>query len=239
LLQNLISNAVKYTRHGRVLIGCRRRDGRLRIYIYDTGIGIPASKTDAIFREFHRLEQGAQIARGLGLGLSIVERIARVLDHTIALNSVVGRGTHFSVEVPIAPALPSRTVHPPRRHGEPGRLAGMTVLCIDNDLAVLDGMQSLLAGWGCNVIKAADGKSAQQALLDHEIRPSVLLVDYHLDSGTGIDLVSELRCRLGDVPAILITADRSPEVRNAARAHNMQIVHKPVRPASLRALLAQ
>src|SRR5439155_6101255 len=106
LLQNLISNAVKYTPQGSVLVGCRRRGTRLRIDVYDTGIGIPASKTKAIFREFHCLQQGAQIARGLGLGLSIVERIARVLDHRIELDSGLGRGSHFAVQVPLAPALP-------------------------------------------------------------------------------------------------------------------------------------
>ena len=106
LLQNLVSNAIKYTPRGRVLIGCRRRGKRLRIDVYDTGIGIPASKKRVIFREFHRLDQGAKVARGLGLGLSIVERIARVLDHRLELKSALGRGSHFSVEVPVAPAVP-------------------------------------------------------------------------------------------------------------------------------------
>src|SRR6186713_443542 len=106
LLQNLVSNAIKYTPEGRVLIGCRPRDGRLRIDVYDTGLGIPQSKKRTIFREFQRLDQGAKVARGLGLGLSIVERIARVLDHTVELESRPGRGSHFSVEVPLAPALP-------------------------------------------------------------------------------------------------------------------------------------
>src|SRR5499427_118934 len=109
LLQNLISNAIKYTRTGRVLVGCRRRGERLRIDVYDTGIGIPPDKRRAVFAEFHRLDRGAKVARGLGLGLSIVERIARVLDHPIALASQVDRGTHFSVEVPIAPTVLGET----------------------------------------------------------------------------------------------------------------------------------
>src|SRR5205085_2048730 len=102
----LVSNAIKYTQQGRVLIGCRLKDGRLRIDVYDTGVGIPQSKKREIFREFHRLDQGAKIARGLGLGLSIVERIARVLDHRIVVESKPGRGSHFSITVPLAPALP-------------------------------------------------------------------------------------------------------------------------------------
>jgi Na+/proline symporter/signal transduction histidine kinase len=239
LLQNLVSNAVKYTPQGRVLIGCHRRGARLRIDVYDTGIGIPASKTKAIFREFHRLQQGAQIARGLGLGLSIVERIARVLDHTIRLDSVVGRGSHFSVQVPLAPALPGDLSQPQLDRTDPGQLAGMSILCIDNDATVLDGMETLLAGWGCQVLKATDLRGAQQAILAGRTRPAGLLIDYHLDSGNGLDAITELRWRLGDLPAILITADRSPRVRNAARARNVRLLHKPVKPASLRALLAQ
>src|SRR6185503_17072868 len=109
LLQNLVSNAIKYTPQGRVLIGCRLAGTRLRIDVYDTGLGIPQSKQRMIFREFHRLDQGAKVARGLGLGLSIVERIARVLDHPIEVKSKSGRGSQFSVAVPLAPALPSDT----------------------------------------------------------------------------------------------------------------------------------
>src|SRR5262249_17249347 len=106
LLQNLVSNAIKYTTQGRVLVGCRVHDGRLRIDAYDTRLGTPQSKRRAVFREFHRLDQGARAARGLGLGLSIVERIGRVLDHPIELQSRHGRGSHFSVTVPLAPSLP-------------------------------------------------------------------------------------------------------------------------------------
>ena len=104
LLQNLVSNAIKYTPKGRVLVGCRRRTATLRIDVYDTGLGIPCGKKQAIFKEFHRLDEGAKVARGLGLGLSIVERIARVLDHKIAVTSAVGRGSQFSVEVPLVRA---------------------------------------------------------------------------------------------------------------------------------------
>src|SRR5262249_43903879 len=141
-----------------VLIGCRRRGGRLRIDVYDTGIGIPHGKRRAVFKEFHRLDQGARVARGVGLGLSIVERIARVLDCEVALKSVVGRGSRFSVEVsraaPVAeaaqPAVPALT-----RAGA-SRLTGTVVLCIDNERSILDGMEKLLGGWGCRVLTAAD-----------------------------------------------------------------------------------
>ena len=240
LLQNLISNAIKYTPQGRVLVGCRRDARRLRIDVYDTGVGIPQSKKKAIFREFHRLDQGAKIARGLGLGLSIVERIARVLDHKVDLTSIPGRGSHFSVEVPIAPALPSDARAREPQRVDAGQLANMVVLCIDNDPKILDGMGTLLGGWGCSVIKAADLKSAVSALADARAVPHGLLVDYHLDDGNGIDAIVQLRWRFGpDLPSILITADRSPHVREDARARNIQVLSKTVKPAALRALLAQ
>ena len=171
LLQNLVSNAVKYTPKGRVLVGCRRRGRSLRIDIYDTGLGIPASKKRAIFTEFHRLDQGAKIARGLGLGLSIVERIARVLDHEVDLQSAAGQGSHFWVEVPISAQVAS-TVSPSQpQRVETGHLAGMIVLCIDNEPKILEGMETLLGGWGCKVLTAANLSTALAALKADELRP--------------------------------------------------------------------
>ena len=238
LLQNLVSNAIKYTPKGRVLIGCRRRRGKLRIDVYDTGLGIPQSKKRVIFREFHRLDEGAKVARGLGLGLSIVERIARVLGHKLELRSTVGRGSHFSIEVPLAAAVP---LSPPQRGAvgvDRAQLLGTVVLCIDNEPAVLDGMQTLLGGWGCLVLTAPDLASAIAAVDEANVAPNGLLVDYHLDHGNGIDAIAELRRRFGaDLPAILITADRSP--REDARLHDIRVLNKPVKPAALRALLAQ
>jgi CheY-like chemotaxis protein len=181
------------------------------------------------------------VARGLGLGLSIVERIAKVLDHRLELHSIPGRGSQFSITVPIGTALPSSTQQQrdPQRV-DAGRLAGMAVLCIDNEPKILDGMQALLGGWGCRVFKGADVESALAELAETKAVPSGLLVDYHLDEGNGIDAISELRWRFGaDMPAILITADRSPLVREEARARDIQVLNKPVKPAALRALLAQ
>jgi signal transduction histidine kinase/CheY-like chemotaxis protein len=240
LLQNLISNAIKYTPKGRVLVGCRRQNEGLRIEVCDSGLGIPAAQTRAIFREFHRLQDGAKVARGLGLGLSIVERISRVLGHAVHLKSEPGRGSVFSVEVPVTAAVGASV--PPRgmMRADPAQLSGMAVLCIDNDPQILDGMEALLGGWGCQVLKAADLPSAVTAI--EAARPilSGLLVDYHLDDSNGIDAIVELRRRFGaDLPAILITADRTPRVRDEARARDVPILNKPVKPAALRALLAQ
>ena len=240
LLQNLVSNAIKYTPKGRVLVGCRRRRNRLRIDVYDTGLGIPASQKKNVFREFHRLNEGAKVARGLGLGLSIVERIARVLNHKVELRSISGEGSRFSVEVPVTAAISASAARDEPR-ADPGQLAGIAVLCIDNDPQILDGMQTLLNGWGCHVLKASDLATAFEAIGNDRVSLSGLLVDYHLDDDdNGIDVIVALRRRIGrHLPAILITADRSPHVREEARLRDVPVLHKPVKPAALRALLTQ
>jgi Na+/proline symporter/signal transduction histidine kinase/CheY-like chemotaxis protein len=239
LLQNFISNAIKYTPRGRVLIGCRRRGQSLRIGVYDTGVGIPMLKRGEIFKEFHRLEQGARIARGLGLGLSIVERLARVLNHSIVIDSVASGGSVFSVTVPVAEAInhtaavisttPSRTP-----------MSGALIVCIENDLTILDGMKTLLTAWDAKVIAATDPETAMAAMEEAGGTITGLLVDYHLDRGNGVAAIRDIRRRFGEnIPATLITADRSPNVRVAAREENIAILNKPVKPASLRAVLGQ
>ncbi len=240
LLQNLVSNAIKYTPRGRVLIGVRHHRGRLRVQVLDTGVGVPSGKQKLIFKEFQRLDEGAKAARGLGLGLSIVERIARVLDHPISLTSIPGRGSVFTIEVPSAPPMPAMEEPSPRPAAPVATLQGLNVLCIDNDPAILDGMETLVSGWGCHVIKAPGISEALAMLRERRAVPDVLLIDYHLDKGDGIDAAKQLRWKLGQsLPAVLITADRSKRVRDGARATEMAVLNKPVRPAALRALLAQ
>jgi Na+/proline symporter/signal transduction histidine kinase len=239
LVQNLVSNAIKYTPTGRVLIGCRRKGTELRIDVFDTGVGIPQSKQRDIFIEFHRLEQGARIARGLGLGLSIVERVARVLGSTVEVGQLASGGSRFSVTIARSNATPVEL--PPRdtMRIDQSQLAGTTAICIDNEPAVLDGMALLLRGWGCDVITAPDLDIAMAAVTEAPTPPNGLLVDYHLDHGNGIEAIIALRKRCGPLPAILITADRSPAVRERARAEDIQLLNKPIKPAALRALLAQ
>ena len=175
LLQNFVSNAVKYTPKGRVLVGCRRRRGKLRIDVYDTGIGVPRSKRRAIFKEFHRLDQGAKVARGLGLGLSIVERIARVLEHKVDVAATLGGGSQFSVEVPLSTARPARAAAEREAPDVDRRqLAGIVVLCLDNDVAILDGMDAMLGGWGCRVLKPPDLATAVDAISAAKVTPNGL-----------------------------------------------------------------
>jgi Na+/proline symporter/signal transduction histidine kinase len=240
LLQNFISNAIKYTPHGRVLVGCRRRGPSLQIAVYDTGVGVPILKRGEIFKEFHRLEQGARIARGLGLGLSIVERLARVLNHGIALDSNAGGGSVFSVTVPTASAVDHTTAVTSATPLAKTPISGARIVCIENDPAILDGMKTLLTAWGAEVVAVPDPDAAIEAIEAADGRVTGLLVDYHLDRGNGVAAIRDIRRRFGGtIPAILITADRSPHVRAAAREENIAVLNKPLKPASLRALLGQ
>ncbi len=243
LLQNLISNAIKYSPNGRVLVGCRRRDTTLQFYVYDTGVGIPLGKHSVIFNEFLRLEKGARIARGLGLGLSIVRRLAQVLGHEVALGSNPSGGSHFSVRVPTAETIThsSSVTSATSLHKTP--MSGTIAVCIENDTAILDGMRTLLTGWGATVIAVADPDTAIAeitALGVDASRVTGLLVDYHLDRGNGIAAIRQVREHFKrDIPAILITADRTPHLRASARDERIGVLNKPVKPVSLRALLGQ
>ena len=241
LLQNLVSNGVKYSPGGRVLIGVRRIGGKRRIEVHDTGIGIPDESRESIFEEFLRLEPAQRTARGLGLGLSIVRRLTQVLDHDIGLRSEIGKGSMFwitaegMINTPEAklprPAAPRRPV---------ASLDGLHVCVIENEAQVLDGMHALLEGWHCAVTPAASLDEARNRLVTDGRTPDAFVADYHLDDGTGIDAIVALRAAFGaDIPAILVTADRSEDVRTRAAAADILVLHKPVRPAALRAALSQ
>ena len=242
LLQNLVSNGVKYTPKGRVLVGCRRIEGAVRIEVWDTGLGIPADKQRLVFGEFQRLEQGARAARGLGLGLSIVERLGRVLGHVVTLRSKPGVGSVFAVVAPLgasSPALAADALGPePALAGEP--LSGLRVLAIDNEPRVLDGMRVLLGKWGCRVAIARGLDDAREALAAFDGAPDAIIADYHLDEGDGLAVIAALREGVGfSVAAILATADRSQEVREAAARADVALLNKPLKPAPLRALLTR
>ncbi len=240
VLQNLVSNAIKYTPSGSVLVGCRRLKGRVRIEVWDTGLGIAEQQQKVVFREFKRLEQGARVAPGLGLGLSIVERIARVLEHPVTLRSRPGKGSIFAVEAPISAALPAARPSVAHNAAPNQALAGLTVLAIDNEPKILEGMTTLLTGWGCEVIAAPTQKDAELEAVRRKIIPDVMLADYHLDDTDGLETITALRWKFGKpIPAVLITADRSPQLRAEADGKRVMMLPKPIRPAALRALLSQ
>jgi len=240
LVQNLVSNAVKYTRRGRILVGVRRRGEEAELQVIDTGIGIAPDKLNTVFREFTRLEEGAREAQGLGLGLSIVDRIARVLRLEIRISSDLGRGTRFSVLLPVKQAqeMPKPAARrAPRRAS--ATATGLAVACIDNDARILEGMRLLLEGWGCAVATYA-GSADIEARATAMPRPDIILADYHLDGETGLDAVVRLRALHGEsIPAVLVTADRTAEVRTAAAALDVPVINKPVKPAALRSVLAR
>ena len=240
LLQNLASNAIKYTERGKVLIGCRRRGKQMSVEVLDTGIGVPPEKRREIFAEFSRLERGVKVAPGLGLGLSIVERIARVLGHPVTVESEDNRGSHFSVLLPVTTAVPLTPKAETRPAAAAKPLTGLSVLCIDNEPKILSGMETLLTGWGCHVVTARSVADAETALADSGVVPDILLLDYHLDTGTGIEAARQLRWHFGTrTPGALITADRSPAVRQEAEEKGLVVLQKPVKPAALRAFLTQ
>ena len=240
LLQNLVSNGIKYTPRGRVLVGCRRIGDQVRVEIWDTGLGIPEEKQKSVFREFERLANAAKTAPGLGLGLSIVERLSKVLQHPISLRSTPGKGSVFSVDLPVVAAQPVALDAPDAAPVAHQPLAGLVVLAIDNEPRILEGMQALLGGWGCRIVVAPNEHEAGAALAQLGILPDVLIADYHLDDTNGLALIPSLRDKIGThLPAILITADRTPEVRDTAAKLDIHVLHKPLKPAVLRSLLSQ
>ncbi|MCP1727220.1 Na+/proline symporter/signal transduction histidine kinase/ActR/RegA family two-component response regulator [Natronospira proteinivora] len=232
ILQNFLSNALRYTERGRVLLGCRRQDEELLVGVWDTGPGIEPDSRGVIFEEFRRL-RADEAAPGLGLGLAIAERMARLLGHELVLESVPGRGTLFGVRVPrVAPGASSE--REPARAGR-DRL-DCRALVVDNDSAMLASLSGLLSDWGCEVEEARDGEGA--AAVCRRALPDVLVLDYHLDrSETGLAVLEGLRKDFGELPAILISADHGASLRQAAARAGCELLHKPLKPLALRSLL--
>ncbi len=242
ILLNLVSNAVRYTARGGVVVGCRRRDGRLRIDVCDSGIGIPQDQQGNIFGEFYRLA-GPDRGRtgGLGLGLAIVDRLCHLLEHQIELSSRLGRGSRFSVSVPLAAVRrePATLSISPTAIADPA--SGKLVVVIDDDALVLDGMRGLLRSWGCQVVTAESDQAALARLAGRDRRPDLIISDYRLaDGNTGFEVIKSLRSALGaPIPAFLITGDTAPERLREANASGFHLLHKPVSPMTLRAMLNQ
>ena len=245
IVQNFLSNAIRYTQEGRVLLGCRRQGGRLLIEVWDSGPGIPESKLTEIFQEFRRLDQVSrhkESEKGLGLGLSIADRMSRVLDHPIKVRSWEGVGTVFSVSVPIVAAREITVAdQEPSGRRSGNKLAGTRIVCIDNETLILEGMTAMLSGWGCEVFTATSIGGAKSILRNMDGDPDAILADYHLDNEvTGLMALEALSERFaGAVPGIVITADRTEAVAEEIKRAGYQLLLKPVKPAALRALLTR
>ncbi len=236
VLQNFLANALRYTRSGRIVLAARRRGDGIALQVWDTGPGIPEHHMRQIYDEFHRYEQPFDWdGRGLGLGLSICQRISRLLGHTLDARAAVGRGSMFSITVPrsshaVLPAAPAPAQLPDTS------LSGLRVLCVDNDDDILAGMDVLLRRWGVAPLCA---KTIDEAIACMDQHPDVLLVDYHLhDRLDGLDTLDTLRGIAPDVPGALLTADGSDALKQTARIRGYRVLTKPVKPASMRAFLA-
>lgn len=238
VLQNLIGNALRYTASGRVVVGCRRRADVLEFQVADTGPGIPYEHQKHIFDEYLRLNtESPWDEHGLGLGLTICQRICHLLGASLTLRSRPGHGSMFMVGVPYARA-PLVVRERPVVTAAVGSLAGMVVLCLDNDRTILDAMRALFDRWQVDMVSATNVDDALR--LCGQRRPDALLVDFHLhDRMDGIDALCALRDCWPDTPprGALITADTSVALAARTRAEGFAIMRKPVKPAVLRAQL--
>ncbi|PUA46425.1 hybrid sensor histidine kinase/response regulator [Pseudomonas protegens] len=241
ILRNLLSNAIRYTRQGRVVLGCRRQGHWLSIEVWDSGMGIAAERLEEIFQEFKRgEEQRPDQDRGLGLGLAIVEKIAGILGHRIGVRSWPGRGSVFSVQVPISASAPLPA--PRLELGEAllERLHGARIWVLDNDAAICAGMRTLLEGWGCQVITALSEEDLARQVDDYRADADLLIADYHLDhQQNGIDAVARINARRAlAIPAMMITANYSNELKQQLRELGHTLMHKPVRPMKLKTAIS-
>lgn len=244
ILQNLVSNALRYTERGGVLIGVRRRAERCFIDVIDTGRGIVEGDRESIFEEFYRgAATGGDGHIGFGLGLAIVRRTVQTLGHSLTLYSKVGKGTTFRLAVPsrgIAPAASGMIVRLADKPS-PDAMADSVVLFIEDDQSAVEATVGLLTRWSCRVLAARGANDVRTLIANTERLPDIVIADYHLDEGqTGLAAIDELR-RMGgeDVPAIVLTADRSETIAARVRAAGCELMHKPFKPAALRALTAR
>lgn len=242
ILRNFLSNAIRYTASGRILLGCRRHRHGVSIEVWDSGLGIPADKLQEIFQEFKRihLPAGSSKDRGLGLGLAIVDKIARMLGHRISVRSEPGRGSVFSVEVPYGRLSGPVKREPVLPVGIGQRLQGARVWVLDNDAAICAGMRTLLEGWGCQVVTALSEHDLASQVDNFHAPADLLIADYHLDNDeNGVDAAGRINARRGQpLPVLMITANYSKELKLGMRDLGYMLMHKPVRPMKLKTAMS-
>ena len=236
MIRNLLSNAVKYTNHGKILLGCRRHGAMLRIEVWDTGIGIPEEQLQAIFGEFHQLDNPARERnKGLGLGLAIVERLAHLLGHTVDVRSRPGKGSVFAVEVPLGQDAPHWRPRPIWREAADNRQQSGAILVVEDDPSVREMLALVLEDEGYRTSAVEDGRRAQELAARGAIRPDLIVADYNLPRGlNGLQVVASLRETLGrEIPAIILTGDISTDtLREIARGGHLHL-NKPVKAREL------
>ena len=236
ILQNLISNAIKYTHRGKIIVGCRHRGGLVCIEVWDSGIGIPEDEQEAVFEEFYQLDNPARDRnKGAGIGLAIVKRMAELLHHPLYLHSVVGKGSCFSIEVPVADSDQEIDVAQPEITNPENGSTGGSILLIDDDLIVLDATCMLLETLGYKVIPASGAEAAKQCLASESPPPEIIISDYCLPGvNTGTELVQQLRTRSGClIPAIILTGDITISDHNNSLLEFSLLLQKPARVEEL------
>ena len=238
ILVNLIANAIRYTDDGGVLVACRRRGRMVRLSVVDTGRGIPPDQQESVFQEFVQLHNPARDrSKGLGLGLAIVSRLGRLLGHRVDLRSRPGHGSMFSIDVPCGDAS---LIQPPAPASAPGQIpADALVLLVDDESAILRGMAELFDNWNIDLVTAHSAAEAEQWLESIDRVPDVIVTDYRLPDDTdGIEVITRLRQQFGhDIAAIVVTGDTAPDTILRISQAGFPLLHKPLRPAKLRALL--
>jgi two-component system, sensor histidine kinase len=240
ILRNFVSNAIRYTDTGEVRIMCVPDGRHVRIEVTDTGIGIPREQQREIFNEFHQLHNPERDrTKGLGLGLAIVDRVARLLDHPVEVRSSPGRGSCFAVTVPCGDALRVATVSVSAARPGVTDLTGLHALVVDDEIGAREGMRALLEQWGCDVTLAASETEAIEAVHALKAVPDVIIMDFRLRDGrTGPQAIERLRSELGgEIPALIVTGDTAAERLREAKVSGYDLVHKPVQPAMLSAFL--
>jgi len=236
VLRNFLSNAFRYTENGKILLGCRLRGDKVSIEVWDNGPGIAKDKIKEIFEEFKRLRPAQKtFANGLGLGLSISEKISKVLDHPIKAMSTLGKGSMFSIQVPLIKIdlLPIINKHDTLNNAN---LAGRKVWLIDNNVDICEGMSQLLSGWDCHIITATSLEELKKQVNIYEDTADILIVDYHLDDNeTGISTSKNINeGREVALPVLMITANYSKTLREKVNENNILLLNKPVKPMKLK-----
>jgi signal transduction histidine kinase/CheY-like chemotaxis protein len=243
ILQNLVSNALRYTKRGGVTIGCRRQGENVVIEIADTGPGIPPDRREAVFEEFRRYDVSADGQVGFGLGLAIVRRLALTLHHPIGLKSKLGLGSIFSVSVPLGLITEIEAPAPapsPRMIEKSFGFSGASVILVENEPDVAEAMQTLLRRWGCEVLIAASADESVEVLDELGRAPDLVISDLHLNHGSrGYDAIEAIRAKTGlPVKGFIITADHTQKATADIAARGFEVLKKPVKPAELRALVS-
>ncbi|WP_431862528.1 PAS domain-containing hybrid sensor histidine kinase/response regulator [Azospirillum sp.] len=232
MIRNLVENALRYTEAGRIAISCRETENHLRIEVGDTGIGIPPEHLEWIWQEFHQVGNPERDRnRGLGLGLSIVQRLSHLLDHPVHVRSTPGVGSVFSVEVPLGESAPALTPASPPVAAGNGRFA----VLVDDDAIVLLGLSATFRGWGYEVLAAGSTDQALARLREGGRRPDIIVADYRLREGRcGTEAILRVREAYGsDVPGVILTGETGSEVQHDAAEHGFYVIHKPVTPRQL------